>query len=162
MLTAADVTRWTCGSDGGVEAVATVGINLPTWAAAEDAAVSKETGTINLLIRVPVLLSDAAMINAVMTATEAKSQALIEAGVPGTGTASDATCIACPDPGSSTTTVEEYGGPRSVWGLRLARAVHKAVAEGVADWVTRFPEDDPQRRWKRCGGKSSSTLSNGS
>ncbi len=37
-------------------------------------------GTINIVVAVPVPLSDAALVNAVVTATEAKTQALLEAG----------------------------------------------------------------------------------
>jgi adenosylcobinamide amidohydrolase len=62
-----------------------------------------------------------------MTATEAKTQALVEGGVPGTGTASDAVCIAGPANGP----VEVFGGPRSAIGAPLARAVHAAVAGGI-------------------------------
>ena len=148
MLTAADVTRWTCASSDGASAVATVGLGLPVWAAASDAVVARETGTINVLVRVPVPLSDAALVNAVVTATEAKTQALLEAGVPGTGTSSDAVCVACPDPAVlADLRVEEYGGPRSPWGLRIARAVHEAVALGTADWTAQHPAGDPHRRW---------------
>nr|WP_198955272.1 adenosylcobinamide amidohydrolase [Kineosporia sp. R_H_3] len=150
MLTAADVTRWTCAQDEGVTAVATVGLGLPVWAAADDATVRRETGTINVLVRLPVALSDAALVNAVVTATEAKTQALVEAGVPGSGTSSDAVCVACPEPGRTPgARVEEYGGPRSQWGLRVARAVHRAVALGTADWTSRHPDGDPHRRWPR-------------
>lgn len=152
MLTAADVTRWTCAQEQGVTAVATVGLGLPVWAAADDATVSRETGTINILVRLPVALSDAALVNAVVTATEAKTQALLEAGVPGSGTSSDAVCVACPEPApdpGSDEGVEQYGGPRSLWGLRVARAVHRAVALGTADWISRHPDGDPHRRWPR-------------
>jgi adenosylcobinamide amidohydrolase len=146
MLTAADVTRWTCAASDGATAVATVGLGLPVWAAASDAVVARETGTINVLVRVPVPLSDAALVNTVVTATEAKTQALLEAGVPGTGTSSDAVCVACPVvmPGLE---VEDYGGPRSPWGLRVARAVHEAVALGTADWTAQHPDGDPHRFW---------------
>ncbi len=85
-------------------------------------------GTINLVVLLPERLSDAALVNAVATATEAKSQALFEAGVAGTGTATDAVCIACPDEGPP----HAFGGPRSVWGARLARAVHGAVLGGLS------------------------------
>ncbi|MFN0280724.1 MAG: adenosylcobinamide amidohydrolase [Kineosporiaceae bacterium] len=152
MLTAADVTRWMWAEDGGVSVVATVGLGLPVWAAADDAVVRLETGTINILVRVPAPLSDAALVNAVVTATEAKTQALLEAAVPGTGTSSDAVCVACASPGDAAVLdggrgVEEYGGPRSPWGLRIARAVHAAVAAGTADWLALHPDGDPHRRW---------------
>ena len=71
----------------------------------------------------PTGLSDDALVNAVVTATEAKTQALLERGVPGTGTASDAVCIVCPLDGPT----ERFAGPRSVWGARLARATHAAI-----------------------------------
>jgi adenosylcobinamide amidohydrolase len=106
LLTAAAVDRWQRGEDGGVVVDATVGIRQPTWAAApderRDAVTPARPGTINLVAQVPVPLSPAALVNAVMTVTEAKAQALWEAGVAGTGTASDAVCVLCPvvDPAS--------------------------------------------------------------
>jgi adenosylcobinamide amidohydrolase len=165
MLTAADVTRCTWAEDCGVAVTATVGLGLPVWAAVSNGVAARETGTINLLVRVPVPLSDAALVNAVVTATEAKTQALLEAAVPGSGTASDAVCIACPDPDNfarlgpdvdgaaapGAGDVEQYGGPRSVWGLRIARAVHGAVEAGTVGWLARHPPGDPHRRWPPPG-----------
>ncbi len=123
MLTAADLTPG-CGEDGGVRAWATVGLSAPTWAADADGAMTAwAPGTINLVVAVPAALADAALVNLVATATEAKAQALAEAGVPGTGTASDAICVLCPAGGEP----ETFGGPRSTWGARAARAVHAAI-----------------------------------
>ena len=138
MLTAADVRRWTGAEDEGVEVAATVGLGLPVLAAVPAEVAAHEgaepVGTINVLAVVPAPLSDAALVNAVVTATEAKAQALAEAGLRATGTSSDAVCVACPVAG--TQEPEPYGGPRSMWGARLARAVHAAVAEGTADWLS--------------------------
>ncbi|MFG1689446.1 adenosylcobinamide amidohydrolase [Nonomuraea sp. NPDC049269] len=147
MMTAASVERYTRAVDGEVEVVATVGLRVPTWAAApegapdpelapmlaEPAAAGPPVGTINLMAVVPVAMTDAALVNAVMTMTEAKSQALIEAGFPCTGTASDALCLAVRADGPE----ELFGGPRSTWGARLARAVHSAVHRGAASWHPR-------------------------
>ena len=128
MLTAADVRAVSSVTESGVEVFATVGLGHPTWAAAPDGEEPISlVGTINLVVLLPERLSDAALVNAVATATEAKSQALFEAGVSGTGTATDAVCIACPDDGPP----HSFGGPRSVWGARLARAVHGAVGDGL-------------------------------
>ena len=133
MLTAAPVLHMTFEEDGGAECAATVGITQPTWAAAEDgASTAWIPGTINLVCWVPAALTDAALVNAVVTATEAKAQALAEAGVPGTGTASDAIVVCCP-----AGRIEVYGGPRSRWGAPLARAVHGAVAAGIDGYVER-------------------------
>jgi adenosylcobinamide hydrolase len=77
-------------------------------------------------VALPERLCDAALVNAISTATEAKTQALWDAGVRGTGTATDAVCLLCPSEGDA----HAYGGPRSTWGSRLARAVHRAVLAG--------------------------------
>jgi adenosylcobinamide amidohydrolase len=129
MLTAADVRAVAHAADSGVEASATVGLGHPTWAAAADPSRPVSlVGTINVLVMLPERLSDAALVNAVATATEAKAQALWSRGIEGTGTATDAVCIACPDTGDA----HAFGGPRSLWGARLARAVHAAVLGGLA------------------------------
>jgi len=128
MLTAADVRHASRGHDGGVDVAATVGLVHATWAAANDEAVDHSlVGTINVVALLPERLSDAALVNAVATVTEAKAQALWEADVAATGTPTDAVCVACPDDGRG----HDFGGPRSTWGARLARAVHAAVADGV-------------------------------
>ncbi|MBA3267601.1 MAG: adenosylcobinamide amidohydrolase, partial [Acidimicrobiia bacterium] len=111
MLTAADVRQAAVTGDEGVEVAATVGLGHPTWAAAPDEPRQVDlVGTINVVALLPERLSDAALVNAVCTATEAKAQALWDAGLPATGTATDAICIACPDEGR----LHAFGGPRSI------------------------------------------------
>lgn len=160
LLTAVDVTRHHLAADGGVHATATVGLSSPAWAAAPDRHFRREVppgprtaafadyeiveyrpltdgdeyrvGTINVVVAVPVRLSAGALVNAVATATEAKVQALHESGVRATGTASDAIVVHCPTGGAA----ETYGGPRSVFGARIARAVHAAVLAGARSWIS--------------------------
>ena len=128
MLTAADVRLVRGAVDDGVEASATVGLLHPVWAAAPDEPSARTLiGTINIVAVVPERLSDAALVNAVATATEAKAQALWDAGVEATGTATDAVCVACPEDARR----HAFGGSRSIWGSRLARAVHAAVSSGL-------------------------------
>jgi adenosylcobinamide hydrolase len=130
MLTAADVRSFVTAVDEGVEVVATVGLGEPEWAAAprsEARVAVRLAGTINVVALLPERLSDAALVNAIATATEAKAQALFELGIAGTGTATDAVCIATPADGRA----EAFGGPRSRWGSRLARAVREAVRSGA-------------------------------
>jgi adenosylcobinamide amidohydrolase len=121
LLTAARVRHVASAGEHGVRCDATVGLSYPTWAAADSELPLPETrwrpGTINLVCQLPVRLSDAALVNAVVTATEAKTQALLDAEVPGTGTASDAIVVCCPSDGEP----EPYAGPRSFWGARLSR-----------------------------------------
>jgi len=129
MLTAVDVRTMVSRIDGGARADVSVGLGHPTWAADEDGAHQPPgAGTVNVVAALPERLSEAALVNAVVTVTEAKSQALWEAGVPATGTASDAVCVVCPPDGAA----HAFGGPRSPWGSRLARAVHGAVAAGAS------------------------------
>jgi adenosylcobinamide amidohydrolase len=126
MLTAADIAAVQQANDGDVDAAVTVGLGQPTWAAAADEA-AELVGTINVVAWIPAAMSQAALVNAVATVAEAKAQALFEAGIAATGTATDAVVIACPD----TDNGEAFGGPRSVWGARLARATHTAVLAGA-------------------------------
>jgi adenosylcobinamide amidohydrolase len=149
LLTAARVTDVVQGEDEGVHAAATVGLRVPTWAAAPPGGPDPELaqidhdlpaspGTINIIVSVPVPLSDAAFVNAVVTATEAKAQAILDAGFRGTGTATDAMCVAAPaapDGGPG----EQFTGPRSPWGARIARAVHSAVHAGAAAYAATLP-----------------------
>jgi adenosylcobinamide amidohydrolase len=133
LLTAARVVDVVQCDDEGVRAAATVGLRVPTWAAVPPGAADRELvpvwrpGTINIIVSVPVPLRDAAYVNAVMTATEAKTQALLDAGFRATGTASDAICVAAPAAGEP----EDFAGPRALWGARIARAVHSAVHAGA-------------------------------
>ncbi|OBK17223.1 adenosylcobinamide amidohydrolase [Mycobacterium asiaticum] len=163
LLTAVDVTRHHLAADSGVQAAATVGLSSPAWAAAPDRDFRRElpsgvittaftsyqsveyrpltdgdpyrAGTINVVVAVPVRLSQAALVNAVATATEAKVQALHEIGVRATGTASDAIVVHCPTDGPA----EAFAGPRSVFGARIARAVHAAVLGGARSWIAEPP-----------------------
>ncbi|MFI0935275.1 adenosylcobinamide amidohydrolase [Streptomyces sp. NPDC021019] len=154
LMTAADVAAYTTGQDGGVTATVTAGLGVRGWAAAPDTAtgVSRpqeeeasaapfrpepaevpaapfRPGTVNIVVTLPVALSDAALVNAVATATEAKVQALLDAGHDCSGTPTDAVCVASPEPGPDGG--ELFAGPRSAWGARIARAVHTAVLAGA-------------------------------
>jgi adenosylcobinamide hydrolase len=134
LLTAVDVSHPCQAGDGDVAVFATVGVSKPTWAAepadrAEEAGEdpTHPVGTINVVAFLPERLVDAALVNAVATVAEAKAQALQDLGIAGTGTASDATCLVCPPDGRT----HHFGGPRSAWGARLARATHDAVLAGA-------------------------------
>ena len=79
----------------------------------------------------PEPLADAALVNLVASIAEAKAQALDEAAVPATGTPTDAVVVCCPPGPVSDDDDDRYGGPRSTWGARVARAVHAAISEGI-------------------------------
>lgn len=151
LFTAVNVERHSRAECGGVVVHATVGVSKPTWAAAADILVTApgkclgidrpasgsgggdssdeyDIGTINVVAQLPVGFEPGAAVNAAMTITEAKTQALAECGVAGTGTASDAVVVAWP----AGRRRERFGGPRSEWGQRLAVAAHAAVRDGLS------------------------------
>ncbi|MGC3000617.1 adenosylcobinamide amidohydrolase [Streptomyces sp. G35A] len=132
LMTAADVSAYAHAHDEGADAFVTAGIDVRGWAAGPGAGTGgpQAPGTINIVVAVPVPLSDAALVNAVATATEAKVQALVEAGHDCSGTPTDAVCVAARAPGPGEEAYA-FAGPRSLWGARLARAVHRAVREAA-------------------------------
>ncbi|KOX09536.1 adenosylcobinamide amidohydrolase [Micromonospora sp. NRRL B-16802] len=139
LLTGVDVTEVVARTDTGVRAWATVGLGTPVPAAAPAVtALTQHVGTVNIVVYVPARLADSALVNAVATATEAKTQAISELGLAGTGTPTDAVTVLCPVDGPEAA----YGGPRSTWGGPLARAVHAAVRAGgertVVPWSDRL------------------------
>ena len=79
-----------------MEAFVTAGVDVRGWAArpGEGAEGVPEPGTINVVVAVPAALTDAALVNAVATATEAKVQALVESGYDCSGTPTDAVNLA--------------------------------------------------------------------
>jgi adenosylcobinamide amidohydrolase len=143
LLTGVDVAEAVTATDGGVRVWATVGLGTPVWAAAPSAPAVPHAGTVNTVVYVPQRLGDAALVNAVATVTEAKAQAVTELGLAATGTPTDAVCVLCPTHGPAAA----YGGPRSAWGARVARAVHRAVRDGgAADLAAGVPWSDRQDR----------------
>lgn len=135
MLTAVDVTTWTAHRRGAAHAFATVGIGHPLAAAGDRPRLLPSAGTINVFATLDAPLTDSALVGAVQTAVEAKSQALAEAGVaaanhagPATGTATDCVCIAVP-PGGTV----PFAGPATRHGAQLAHAVRVAVLAGAFD-----------------------------
>jgi adenosylcobinamide hydrolase len=116
-----------------VTAVVTVGLGSPV-AAGRSPKAPWRPATINTIVLVDARLERAAAVNGVIGATEAKTGALADAGVrtadglPATGTATDAVVVAW----TGREPVLEYLGPVAPGGWLLARAVRRAVTEGVA------------------------------
>jgi adenosylcobinamide hydrolase len=132
LLTGVDVADMVAAADGGVRLWATVGLGAPIQAAALPAdAEPRHPGTVNVVAWVPHRLAAGALVNAVATITEAKTQAIRDLGLAATGTATDAVCVLCPPDGAAA----PYGGPRSRWGEPLARAAYQAVLEGGAVYL---------------------------
>jgi len=88
-----------------------------------------EPGTINIILVLSRRLSRAAMVNAVITATEAKTGLLhklnkqTSQGKPATGTSTDAVVIAC----SQDNPALPYAGPLTPPGYLIARSIRKLL-----------------------------------
>jgi adenosylcobinamide hydrolase len=139
LLTAVDVRTHTNHDCEGASVCATVGVRRSTWAHDPTEPLPKSIplgantamppGTINLICYVHERLSDAALVNTIVTITEAKTQALADRHIAGTGTASDTVTVLCPE--HVVHQEEVFGGPRSYWGARLATSTYEAVTAGI-------------------------------
>jgi adenosylcobinamide hydrolase len=134
LMTAAKLERMQvmCQEEAGVTvaAILTVGLTLPTAAGVSESAIQfSQPGTINTILIIDANLTPSARANAIVTATEAKTLALIEAGVRtpagglATGTGTDSIVIATTQRGP----LCEYAGPVAPVGALLARAVRSAM-----------------------------------
>jgi adenosylcobinamide amidohydrolase len=119
---------------GGVRvgAVVTVGLGMPI-AAGVTLPAAWEPSTINVVVLLDAAMERATAVNGVITATEAKVGALVEAGIasadgtPATGTVTDAVVVAWTGRGP----LLPYLGPGTMAGWCLARAVRRAVGQGI-------------------------------
>ncbi|MDQ0874211.1 adenosylcobinamide hydrolase [Paenibacillus sp. V4I3] len=106
----------------------TVGLGNKARAGAELPSASLYPGTINTIVVINGCLTDAAMVNAVITATEAKAAALQALGIlvegqPATGTTTDAVLIAATCRGQT----YRYAGTATALGYLIGRTVYEAI-----------------------------------
>jgi adenosylcobinamide amidohydrolase len=93
-----------------------------------------QPSTINLILLLDAPLAPAAMVNAGITATEVKTQMVLERGVrtadghAATGTSTDAIVVACAAHGA----VLPYAGPVTTVGWLIGRGVRAALAAALA------------------------------
>lgn len=124
------VTLWE--QDVTVTALVTAGVSNATSAGISEPA-SFAPGTINIILLVDANLTHAALVNAVITATEAKTASLHDKniltpnGLSATGTSTDAICIACTGRGESM----EYAGSATLIGWLMARTVRECLQEAL-------------------------------
>ena len=147
LMTAAsmDSFRLVQATEQGVEIIVLVTAGLSNARRAGDYAECREigtplydAGTINIICLTTAVLTPAAQVEAVLTATEAKTAALQNLGIqspvsgtPATGTGTDAIAIACAC-GHGTTNVQ-YCGKHVVFGEILANLVIEAVTSSIKD-----------------------------
>jgi adenosylcobinamide amidohydrolase len=136
LITARDLGSFVAASAaaGGIAAaaVATVGLgNAEAVGARRGAAAA--AGTVNLVVATDAALSEAAQIEALAVAVEARTAAVLAAGLRlptglATGTGTDCVVIAC-RPGAG-----RYAGTHTAAGEAVGAAARAAVAAGVARW----------------------------
>jgi len=114
-------------------AVVTGGVSNVAAAGEMTTAFDSGVGTINIILLIDGALKESAMAGVIITATEAKTAALLEldvkssGGLPATGTTTDAIVVAATMSGRK----YEYSGTGTVLGGLIGRAVKEAVLEAV-------------------------------
>ncbi len=98
-------------------------------------------GTINVVCQLSHPLAEHGLVEALSIAAEARTLAVLEAGVrsrvsgaPATGTGTDCIVIAAPE----RTRGAAYAGKHTAIGHAVGAAVHAAVARGAAAWLQQF------------------------
>jgi adenosylcobinamide hydrolase len=113
-----------------VAAVVSVGLSNTVCAGVSPPA-AVAAGTINTILLIDARLTPAALVNTIISATEAKSMALGEwrvrtpQGAPASGTSTDAVVVACTGRGEPL----RYAGPATAIGWLVSRAVRRAIGQ---------------------------------
>jgi adenosylcobinamide hydrolase len=118
LLTAVEMKNVRILSDACVTVFVTAGLTNPS-----------SFGTINVIVISSEALSEGAIVGTIITATEAKTRALIDKGLQFTGTTSDAIVVAYEK--SSEGEPILYSGPATPFGSRVAKLVRLGVKEAL-------------------------------
>jgi adenosylcobinamide hydrolase len=118
LLTAVEMKNVRILSDACVTVFVTAGLTNPS-----------SFGTINIIVISSKTLSEGAIAGTIITATEAKTRALIDKGLEFTGTTSDAVIVAYENNGEGEPIL--YSGPATPFGNRVAKLVRLGVKEAL-------------------------------
>jgi adenosylcobinamide hydrolase len=99
-------------------------------------------GTINVILVSSARLSEGAMAGAIITATEAKTRALLDCGFRFTGTTTDAVVVAYESGGQGKPIL--YSGPATPFGQRVVKLVRSGVKDALK---AHYGNEDP-RAWR--------------
>lgn len=141
MMTSRDIGTWREGRaevEGvAAHAVATVGLTNGEAVGRRRDWGPRDFGTINILVATTAPLTQAAQLEALSIAVQARTAAVIAAGVDGptgrvTGTGTDCLALACPMGDIP------YAGLHTAAGEAIGAATRAAVAEGAEDWKRWF------------------------
>jgi adenosylcobinamide hydrolase len=118
LLTAVEMKNVRILSDACVTVFVTAGLTNPS-----------SFGTINIIVISSETLSEGAIVGTLITATEAKTRALIDKGLQFTGTTSDAIIVAYENSGECEPIL--YSGLATPFGSRVAKLVRLGVKEAL-------------------------------
>jgi adenosylcobinamide hydrolase len=118
LLTAVEMKNVQILSDACVTVFVTAGLTNPS-----------SFGTINIIVISSETLSEGAIAGTIITATEAKTRALMDKGLQFTGTTSDAIIVAYENSNESEPIL--YCGPATPFGSRVAKLVRLGVKEAL-------------------------------
>lgn len=136
-LTSRDVRRY-CEASATVEgisahAVATVGLSNAERVGSRMDYASRNWGTINVALRVSEGLTHAGLIEAMSIAVQARTAAVMDAGIilpSGTATGTGTDCVALAAPAGE----NPYAGLHTATGEAIGKAVYQAVHLGALEW----------------------------
>lgn len=116
--------------------IATVGLNNALRVGDPPGSAKPHPGTINILLQTSVPLTDLAATEALSIVAEARTVAVLEAGIQSTGglglaSGTGTDCIAVASPKDSDTAARTYAGKHTVLGHLIGAATYKAVATGI-------------------------------
>jgi adenosylcobinamide hydrolase len=127
-------------SRDGITVAAVVSVGLSNTASAGiTPPLAASPGTVNAILLVDAAVTPSAMVNAVITATEAKTMTLGEwdvrtpDGGPASGTSTDSVVVACTQRGAGLS----YAGPATTVGWLAARTVRAAITRLCREKVER-------------------------
>jgi len=125
-----------------VSAVATAGTSNSARSGEPIKSSRNGVGTINILVLTDVRATDACLVNAVQTATEAKTLAFRELDIRSSNSREEATCTSTDAVMIGTTNqglVCEHAGVATAFGRSIARAVNQAVKNAIIKHDRLFP-----------------------
>jgi len=142
-LTSRDLRRYTEASaevEGiAARAVATVGLSNAERIGHRMDYSRRNWGTINIAVQISAGLTPAGLIEALSIATQARTAAVMEAGVAlpsGTATGTGTDCIAVAAPDGPTA----YAGLHTAVGEAIGQAVYTATHQGACAWINERQE----------------------
>jgi adenosylcobinamide amidohydrolase len=123
--------------------IATVGLSNAESVGARVDRSQKDWGTINIAVIIDAAITDAARLEALTIAAQARTAAILDCNLalptgPATGTGTDCIAISAPEGDMA------YAGLHTALGEAVGGAVHRAVASGAREWMDTVRREDEE------------------